>query len=96
MTDKNSFAEMDRKGDGHFSQLHITFRAARSANFHIGNFPSQRDCPGIPLDPKTLAARETLHVNWVELEFKNNNGMHPESPLYSFQEVGLLTCHLML
>ncbi len=96
MTNKTSFAEMERTGSGLRSLLHITFKAARGANFCIGNFPSQRDCPGIPLDPKTLAARETLHVDWVDLEFKNENGMRPGPPLYGFQGVGLLTRHLIL
>ena len=56
--------------------MHVTFQAGMGANFKIGNFPSQKDCPGIPLDPETLAEREKFHVDWVDLEFKNPNGIY--------------------
>jgi hypothetical protein len=55
----------------HEPPCQITFTAFQD-NFQIGNFGSDKHYPGISLDPEMLKEREKLHVDWVEIEFKNN------------------------
>ena len=62
------------------SPRHITFTALKS-NFHIGNWGNDTRCPGIPLDPEVLEEREKFHVDWVEIEFKNDTGKLHSSPV---------------
>jgi hypothetical protein len=57
----------------HESPCHITFTALQG-NFYIGNWSNDKRCPGIPLDPEILKEREKFHVDWVEIEFKNDTG----------------------
>jgi len=73
VTNGYNIAEVGRTCEGHTSKCHITFKAV-GGNFFIGNFPSEKDYPGIPLDPEILAQRETVRVDWVELEFKDLTG----------------------
>ncbi len=49
----------------------VTFTAHLS-NFYIGNLGDDKRCPGIPLDPEELEAKENTHVDWVEIEFKSD------------------------
>ena len=66
---------MGRTCEGHISKSHVTFKAV-GGSFVIGNFPSEKCCPGIPLDPEILSRSEKMKVDWVELEFKDLKGKH--------------------
>lgn len=50
----------------------MTIAKTRKA-FCIGEFVASDPvyCPGIPLAPEVLLARESLKVGWVELMFEN-------------------------
>jgi hypothetical protein len=74
VTNRFNTPRMERTGDGSRSATHITFTAV-GGNFYIGNFTSKKQCPGIPLDPETLASREDFHIDWIELAFKDPTGM---------------------
>jgi hypothetical protein len=57
------------------SPLHVTIRAI-GATFFISNLSLQQGYPGIPLDPDVLERRESMKVHWVELAFRNLQGIH--------------------
>jgi len=75
VTNGYNTAQVGSTCEGCISNFHVTFKAV-GGHFFIGNFPSEKDCPGIPLDPEILARRETVHVDWVELEFKDLTGKY--------------------
>jgi hypothetical protein len=79
VTNGYNTAQVGRTYKGHTSKCHCTFKAV-GGNFFIGNFPSEKECPGIPVDPEILARRENSHVDWVELEFKDPIGKCFPSP----------------
>ncbi|PMD43574.1 hypothetical protein L207DRAFT_300368 [Hyaloscypha variabilis F] len=54
------------------SKPHVTMRKNTSrGEFLIGNFESKEGVPAIPIDPKVFQAEETLKVEWVDIEFKD-------------------------
>lgn len=87
MTNGFNTAHLGQRFNNHLSPNHITFRA-KKGNFCIGSWTGEKHCPGIPLDPQVLEERETVRVDWVELEFQEvfqevNSKFHnrPEQPL---------------
>jgi hypothetical protein len=49
---------------------------AARGEFLIGNFESKEGVPAIPIDPKVFRAEETLKVEWVDIEFKDDTGTY--------------------
>ncbi len=79
VTNGYNTAQVGRTCEGHTSKCHMTVKAV-GGNFFIGNFASEKGCPGIPLNPERLARCENSHVDWVELEFKDPIGKYFPSP----------------
>jgi hypothetical protein len=53
-------------------------KRSSKGDFLIGKieFETESGSPAIPLDPRFLRAKETVKVEWVELEFADESGTY--------------------
>jgi hypothetical protein len=69
-------ARIGRTHESTKSDLHVTVKPTVENILRIGNFTTEKDSPGIPLDPEVLLDRETFKAHWVEIEFATLDGKH--------------------
>ena len=43
----------------------------------MGNFSTDNDYPGVPLEPRVFEQVENFEANWVEIEFQTPTGSSP-------------------
>ena len=75
VTNRFNRTHLGQKANKNFSPNHIAFTAVQG-NFYIGNWTGEKHCPGIPIFPEVLEERESVHVDWVELEFEGDSGKY--------------------
>lgn len=75
----------------------------------MGNFPTDNDCPGVPLEPRVFEQVENFEAHWVEIEFETVKGSSTMThccsiigmnrridKLLTYPNAGLRDCHDLL
>jgi len=57
------------------SPRHLTIRSIHRGRFLMGNFSTDNDYPGVPLEPRVFEQVENFEANWVEIKFQTSKGL---------------------
>jgi hypothetical protein len=63
----------------------------------MGNFSTDNDYPGVPLEPRVFEQVENFEANWVEIQFQTSKGPSPMTHHFLIIDMNkrsdkLLTC----